>query len=282
MDSINILKGYGKVNEFDLRQPPPPTLLPARRSILLAVAFSVVLLLSLTFGLLLGGGVMHDGSTESAASPVASETAASLKAVCSVTQHPDSCFSSLSSLNCSMRPDPVYIFNLSLGVSIRELSNASLFMMRLKESSNDVGSINFILDLGWPPIVTESVCTRFPFIDFPVLSFQVHSNGALGDCETLLDDAHSHLSDSVSAAALDPGEKILTDMKISNIQTLVSAAMTDQETCLDGLEEMGSALLDEVRTTMQRSKEMMSNSLAIVANMMDLCMKFQKGMNMMH
>ncbi|KAK4779055.1 hypothetical protein SAY86_006583 [Trapa natans] len=235
MDSINILKGYGKVNDIDQRQP-------ARRSILLAVAFSVGVLLTLTFGLLIGGGFMHDGSTESTASPIASEKAASLRTVCGVTLHPDSCFSSLSSLNCSMRPDPVYIFNLSLGVSLKELSNASLFMKHLKERSNDV-----------------------------------HSNGALGDCETLLDDAQSHLNDSISAAALGPGEKVLSEMKMSNIQTLVSAAMTDQETCLDGLEELGSALLDEVRTMMQRSKEMMSNSLAIVAHMNDLYMKFQKG-----
>lgn len=109
----------------------------------------------------------------------------------------------------------------------------------------------------------------------------MHSNGALGDCQTLLDDAQSQLSDSVSVTESGPGEKVLTDVKISNIQTLVSAAMTNQETCLDGLEEMGSALLDEVRAKMQRSKEMMSNSLAIVAHMKDLCMKFEKGM-MMH
>ncbi|KAK4776768.1 hypothetical protein SAY86_005456 [Trapa natans] len=52
----------------------------------------------------------------------------------------------------------------------------------------------------------------------------MYSNGALGECETLLDDAQS--------------------LKITNIQTLVSAAVTDQKTCLDGSEEMGSALLD--------------------------------------
>lgn len=133
MDSINFLKGYGKVNSVDQQLPYPPR--PARRSILLAVSFSVVLLLTLTIGLLLGG-VIHDGSTESA--PLASDSAASIRAVCRVTQHPDSCFSSLSSLNCSMRPDPVYIFKLSLDVSVKELSNASLFVKHLKEISNDV------------------------------------------------------------------------------------------------------------------------------------------------
>lgn len=75
------------------------------------------------------------------------------------------------------------------------------------------------------------------------------------------------------------GEKALTKVKINNIQTWVSAAMTDQETCLDGLEEMGSAILDEVRAKLQRSKELMSNSLAIVAHMKDLLDKFEMDMH---
>lgn len=107
----------------------------------------------------------------------------------------------------------------------------------------------------------------------------MHSNGALGDCETLLEDAPSQLSDSVLATEAGPGKKVLTEADIGNIQTWVSAAMADRETCLNGLEEMGSALLDEVRAKLERSKELMSNSLAIVAHMKDLREKFEKGMH---
>ncbi|OWM65316.1 pectinesterase 3 [Punica granatum] len=238
MDSINFLKGYGKVNPADQHPPQHPPR-PARRSLLLAVSLSALLLLTLTLGLLLGA-VVHDSAAEPAeSSSLASNLTESIRAVCGVTQHPDSCFSSLSSLNCSIRPDPESIFKLSVTASLKQLSNASLFVKQLKESSNDV-----------------------------------HSNGALEDCATQLEDALSRLNDCASAMGTGSGENVLTEVKISNIQTWVSAAMTDQETCLDGLEEMGSAVLDEIRAKLQGSKESMGNSLAIVAHMKDLREKF--------
>lgn len=110
-------------------------------------------------------------------------------------------------------------------------------------------------------------------------SSQAQSNGALGDCKALLEDALSRINDSASAMEAAPGEKVLTKVKISNIKTWISAAITDQETCLDGLEEMGSAVLDEVRAKLQISKELMSSSLAIVAHMKDLLEKFEMDMH---
>ncbi|KAF7806179.1 pectinesterase 1 [Senna tora] len=91
------------------------------------------------------------------------------------------------------------------------------------------------------------------------------SNGpALADCKDQIDDA-------MEAA---PGGKVLTDSKISDIQTWISAASTDQETCVDGLEEMESSVTGEVKKKMLRSKEYISNSLAIVANIRDLLQRF--------
>lgn len=59
----------------------------------------------------------------------------------------------------------------------------------------------------------------------------------------------------------------MTESKVNDMKTWISAAMTDQETCLDGLEEMQSAFKDEMKTAMEKSRELMSNSLAIIANM---------------
>lgn len=92
------------------------------------------------------------------------------------------------------------------------------------------------------------------------------NEAALRDCQTQIEDALGRLGDSVAAMEVGPGEKVLTEAKISDLQTWISAAMTDQETCLDGLEEMKSTAVDEVRTKMQRSREYTSNCLAILAN----------------
>ncbi|KAL4352413.1 hypothetical protein GQ457_06G036980 [Hibiscus cannabinus] len=94
---------------------------------------------------------------------------------------------------------------------------------------------------------------------------------ALKDCLTLFDDALSRLNDSVSATKAELG---LTEEKMSDIQTWISAAMTDQDTCNDGLEEMGWTAGDEVKSQAQSFKESVSNSLAIVANMQNLEQKF--------
>ncbi|GMJ04959.1 hypothetical protein like AT3G47670 [Hibiscus trionum] len=99
----------------------------------------------------------------------------------------------------------------------------------------------------------------------------LHPQPALKDCLTLFDDALNRLNDSASATKAQPG---LTKEKINDIQTWISAAMTDQETCNDGLEEMGWTAGDEVKSQTRSFKESVSNSLAIVANMQNLVQKF--------
>lgn len=89
-----------------------------------------------------------------------------------------------------------------------------------------------------------------------------------------MDDALSRLNDSLSAMEAAPGGIALTDSKISDLQTWVSAAVTDQQTCLDGLEEMGSADAGKVKSMTKRSSEYTSNSLAIVANLRVLLEQF--------
>ncbi|CAJ2639402.1 unnamed protein product [Trifolium pratense] len=100
-------------------------------------------------------------------------------------------------------------------------------------------------------------------------SLKANSSGhTLGDCNELIDDAVSRLNDSVSVFSDDA--VTLTDVKINDIQTWVSAALTDQQTCVDGLEEVGFSLVEKVKKIMQKSYEYISNSLAIVANIRNL------------
>ncbi|XVF09101.1 hypothetical protein REPUB_Repub07fG0062200 [Reevesia pubescens] len=143
---------------------------------------------------------------------------------------------SSATVNASTKSDPEAILNLSLQVAITHLSNLS-------------SSLKFFNDL--------------------------HSHPALKDCMTLFDDALSRLNDSLFAMKVGSGkEPVLTKEKISDIQTWISAAMSDQDTCNDGLEEMGSTVADEVKSQVQSCKESNSNSLAIVANMENLLQKF--------
>ncbi|KAJ7009279.1 hypothetical protein NC653_000056 [Populus alba x Populus x berolinensis] len=183
-----------------------------RRILILSVAS--ILLLTLIIGIALAS-LIHESNSEPDESPYLSSSnpAESIKTVCDVTLYPSSCFTSISSLNISTKPDPEVIFKLSLQVSIAELKNLS----SLLSSFNDV-----------------------------------NSQAALKDCVSQFDDSLSKLNDSLSAMEVGPGEKMLNLEKVNDIQTWISAAMTDQDTCIDGLEEMGSKFLDEIKAKIER------------------------------
>ncbi|KHN21863.1 Pectinesterase 3 [Glycine soja] len=83
---------------------------------------------------------------------------------------------------------------------------------------------------------------------------------------------------SACLPAIPPSANIAN--RISDVQTWASMAMTDQETCLDGLEEVGDvATMEEMKKIMKRANEYTSNSLAIVANIHNLLQRFYMALH---
>lgn len=242
MDSINFIKGYGKVQDLELQhQSPNPNTSTQKKPLVTAVSILAILFLSLTLGAMFGV-LVHMAASDppdlpsSSSNSAVHDTDSVIKAVCNVTRYPDSCFSSITSLCSSSKKltDPEAIFRLSLRVSIAELSN---FKNTMISNSNQ--------------------------------------GAAFSDCQSQIEDAVSRLNDSVVAMEVCSGrEKVLTEAKIGDLRTWISAAMTDQETCLDGLEETGSTALDEVKTKIKKSQEYTSNCLAILANIHTLLRNF--------
>ncbi|XP_022715369.1 pectinesterase 3 [Durio zibethinus] len=241
MDSIKSFKGYGKVNEIEEQAFKRKT---RRRLIILIV--SIVVLLAVVIGAV-AGILIHKRSISSpnTVPPTELTPAASLKAVCSVTQYPTSCFSSISSIASSNTTDPELLFKLSLRVAIDELSRLSQYPNKLKAETNDT---------------------------------QVRS--ALEVCGSMFEDALDRLNDSATSLEVGEGEKLLSDSKIDDLKTWLSTTITDQETCLDALEELNATkqfnatLLEEVKAAMQNASEYASNSLAIVAKILGLLTDF--------
>ncbi|EYU35849.1 hypothetical protein ABFS82_09G037500 [Erythranthe guttata] len=234
MDSINVFKGYGKVS-LEQPNPPPPNHLHRRRRFIVA---SLAVFLTLAIGSLIAV-LICESATESdkpePSSQLASNSAASLKIVCAVTRYPETCFSAISPLNSPPSNSPLRFFNLSLHAGAAQVSS----------------------------LIS--------------LANETKAEAAVKDCAELFDDAASQLArsaESISVGSSSSGEKVLTEMRISDLQTWISAAMTDQETCVDGLEEMGSTAVDEFKVRVQKSQEYMSNSLAILNNIHSLFAKF--------
>ena len=98
MDSIHSFKGYGKVDLVEEQAFKRKT----RKRLMILIVSSVVLV-AVIIGAV-AGTLIHksksDSSSDSDSVPASSVTpATSIKAVCSLTLYPDSCISSISSLD---------------------------------------------------------------------------------------------------------------------------------------------------------------------------------------
>ncbi|XWS70138.1 hypothetical protein CRYUN_Cryun03dG0023500 [Craigia yunnanensis] len=110
------------------------------------------------------------------------------------------------------------------------------------------------------------------------LSMQVALNHSLDDCETLFKDAIEYINESISSVQVGQYEKmLLVKAKINDMRTWLSSAITNQETCLDGLLEAAdhTAIRQEVEYAMRNSTEFSSNSLAIASHIMTILQHFQ-------
>lgn len=102
-------------------------------------------------------------------------------------------------------------------------------------------------------------------------------DAAVGDCVKLYTDALSQLNDSITEIERKKkkgGNNWLTEEVVGDVKTWISAAMTDGETCSDGIEEMGTIVGNEIKKKMEIANQMMSISLAIVSQMKKLLLIF--------
>ncbi|KAI3524906.1 hypothetical protein L1887_03575 [Cichorium endivia] len=226
MDTIKSFKGYGKVDPAEEQAFRRKT---RKRLIILIV--SVVLLIAVIIGAV-AGTVIHNRNNNNDKDAPSSQlsSAQSIKAVCSQTLYPESCYSSISELDKSNSTDPEDLLKLSLQVVFNSLSNLSSLPQNLIKATSDDSA-----------------------------------KKALKVCETVLDDAVDYLRDSISSMDVKSGDKLLSTTKIDDLKTWLSTALTNQDTCLDALEEMNSTFLADVQSKMQNSTEYASNSLAIVS-----------------
>ncbi|CAN1827813.1 Pectinesterase 3 [Linum perenne] len=254
MDTMKSFKGYGKVDEAEELAFRQKT---RRRFIIFGV--SSVILLAVIIGAV-AGFVIHsrksdgDGSSADADKlPPTESPAASLKAVCSVTQYPGSCYSSISELEAGANSsDPELLFKLSLQVAMDALSKLKEFPSKIQIPENDTAI-----------------------------------KQAVEVCSIVFDDSVDRLNDSIATMAAEVGgeqkmkqKQLLSSERIEDLKTWLSTAVTDLDTCLDAMqlnetEHAGStAIVQQLETAMENSTELVSNSLAIVTKVMSLLSDF--------
>ncbi|XP_071741979.1 pectinesterase 1 [Rutidosis leptorrhynchoides] len=226
MDTIKSFKGYGKVDPVEEQAFRRKT-----RKRLTILIVSVVLLLAVIIGAV-AGTLIHNRNKNSNPNSQSSQLSSSqsIKAVCSQTLYPESCYTSISDLNKSNSTDPEELLKLSLQAVLNALSDVATLPKRLSDATSD-DTVKKALDV----------------------------------CQNVLDDAVDYVKDSISSMDVKSGEKLLNVTKIDDLKTWLSTTITNQETCLDALQEINSTSVNDVTSQMKNSSEYSSNSLAIVS-----------------
>ncbi|GAA0174504.1 esterase [Lithospermum erythrorhizon] len=235
MDSINSFKGYGKVDPVEEQ-----AFRKKSRKRVIIVIISAIVLLAIIIGVVAGTLIHKNNKNDENGYVSSSDPSAALKAVCGVTQNQESCFSSISELESTNTTDPEKIFQLSLKVvtnSLQKLSNLPQEWMNKAEN----------------PMVKKAITI----------------------CQNVIDDAIDRLNESIALSEVNNGEKIQSVSIVNDLKTWLSTAITDQETCLEALEEVNATIVEEVRHLMKNSTEFASNSLAIVTKIIEVLGNFK-------
>ncbi|TYJ49803.1 hypothetical protein E1A91_A01G160500v1 [Gossypium mustelinum] len=153
---------------------------------------------------------------------------------CSVTLYPDLCFASLYGYANAIQQDPARLARTAIGVSLSRARHMAAFVSNLSREA----------DYGADP----------------------RASSALHDCFSNMDDAVDEIRGSLNEMRrlVNPGSESFR-FQMGNIQTWMSAALTDEETCTDGFEDVGDGpMKTAVCERAANVKKFTSNALALV------------------
>ncbi|KAK3040085.1 hypothetical protein RJ639_027811 [Escallonia herrerae] len=155
-----------------------------------------------------------------------------IKTSCSATTYPTLCFNSLSSRASAIQNSPKLLAHESLSVALDTARSTSTMMLRLSHTR------------GMKP----------------------RENGAMKDCVEELSDSVDELMNSLGEMSQPKGKSF--ELMISDIQTWVSAALTDEDTCSEGFagNAMNGKIKNIVRGRIVNVAHLTSNALALINN----------------
>ncbi|KAL3838654.1 hypothetical protein ACJIZ3_023245 [Penstemon smallii] len=166
----------------------------------------------------------------------AAGTTSFIRASCRATTYPTVCVQSLSTYASAIQKNPRQLITTALTVSVDRAQSTKTFVTKL---------------------------TKFR-------GLKPREYAALKDCLEEVSDSAERLSNSVrelKSVGRARGPEFIWHM--SNLQTWVSAALTDDSTCLDGFS--GRALNGRIKTSIRAR---MTNVAQVTSNALALCNRF--------
>ncbi|KAL1219502.1 Pectinesterase inhibitor 11 [Cardamine amara subsp. amara] len=174
-----------------------------------------------------------------------------IRTSCNATLYPDVCFTSLAGYASAVQDSPARLAKLAIGVSLSQAKSTAAYLSKLSRSA----------------VVTSTA----------KYSGDGHqtTSAVIRDCISNVEDAVDEMRGSLRqlrnmnggggvAAARRSVETFRFQM--SNVQTWMSAALTDEDTCMDGFEDLeeGGVIKTTVCDRLEEVKRLTSNALALV------------------
>ncbi|XP_010933727.1 21 kDa protein [Elaeis guineensis] len=156
-----------------------------------------------------------------------------IRTSCNKTKYPSLCFNSLAAYAPTIQTSPTQLAEASLSVSLSYARGTSTMMTRLSK------------DKGMSSREAE----------------------AISDCMESLGDSVDELKQSLKVMGHLSGENL--KLRVNDIQTWVSSALTDENTCLDGFASNGmkTGERSNVRGRIVRVAQLTSNALSIISGL---------------
>ncbi|KAG5021149.1 hypothetical protein AAZX31_06G298300 [Glycine max] len=155
-----------------------------------------------------------------------------IKSSCSSTQYPALCVSSLSVYASSIQQDPHQLVQTALSLSLNRTQATKTFVAN---------------------------CNKFR-------GLKPREHAALKDCAEEISDSVDRLSRSLKELKLCKVKGEDFTWHISNVETWVSSALTDESTCGDGFsgKALNGKIKDSIRARMLNVAQVTSNALSLI------------------
>lgn len=155
-----------------------------------------------------------------------------IKSSCSTTQYPSVCVESLSVYASSIQQDPQQLVQTALSLSLNTTLSTKAFVSKLNKFRGLKG----------------------------------RENEALRDCLEEIGDGVDRLGRSIKELKLCRGKGQDFAWHISNVETWVSSAITDESSCSDGFagRALNGRIKSSIRVRMVRVAQVTSNALALI------------------
>ncbi|PIA48975.1 hypothetical protein AQUCO_01300088v1 [Aquilegia coerulea] len=176
---------------------------------------------------IVSAGFLVHFRTGSSHNPTHIKTTMAISKTCSRTRYPSLCTHSLLTVPDSLNATESQLVHISLSTTLRRM-NLALY--------------------GASAIANAQMGTRV--------------RSAFEDCLELLEDSMDHITRSLKYST---GSETNKASSREDVMTWLSAALTNQDTCMEGFEGVSGTVKDQMVQNLKDVSELVSNSLAIYA-----------------